>query len=91
MGFLFNVSSSQAPGLAVVFAMLFGISGTMGMINMYYTLGVIGKKYNSMRYVQSPVSVSPLPLQSSLRIYALPSSECTCERHTVGVGAGIGR
>jgi len=52
MGLLFNASSAQAPGLAVVFAMLFGISGTMGMINMYYTLGVIGKKYNSMRYVQ---------------------------------------
>ena len=52
MGLLLNASSSQAPGLAVVFAILFGISGTMGMINMYYILGVIGKKYNSMRYVQ---------------------------------------
>lgn len=57
MGLMFNAFSAQAPGLAIVFAMLFGISSTMGMINMYYILGVIGKKYNSMRYVQLSILV----------------------------------
>lgn len=52
MGLLLNGFSAQAAGLAVVFALLFGISNTMGMANMYYLLGVIGKKYNSMRYAR---------------------------------------
>jgi len=40
------------PALAVPFAVLLGLGSTMGMINMYYILGVIGKKYDSMRYVR---------------------------------------
>lgn len=34
------------------FAVLLGIGSTMGMINMYYILGVIGKKYFSIKYVR---------------------------------------
>jgi DNA-binding CsgD family transcriptional regulator len=52
MGFLLNGFSSQAAGLTAAFALLFGISNTMGMANMYYLLGVIGKKYDSLRYVR---------------------------------------
>jgi DNA-binding CsgD family transcriptional regulator len=42
----------QAPGLAVVFAIFLGIGNTIGMINVYYILGVVGKKYNSMQYLR---------------------------------------
>jgi len=34
------------------FAVLLGVGSTMGMINMYYILGVIGKKYFSIKYVR---------------------------------------
>ena len=52
MGLLCNAFINQFHELAVVFAVLLGIGSTVGMINMYYILGVIGKKYNSMRYVR---------------------------------------
>ena len=52
MGLLCNALSVQAPGLALVFAVLLGVGCTVGMINMYYIIGVVGRKYDSMRYVQ---------------------------------------
>ncbi len=52
MGLLCNAFAMQNQKLAIVFAVLLGISSTIGMINMYYILGVIGKKYNSMRYLR---------------------------------------
>lgn len=52
MGLLCNAFSVQLKRQAVVFAILLGIGSTIGMINMYYILGVIGKKYNSMRYIR---------------------------------------
>lgn len=52
MGLFLNGFVSQAPELAMAFAFLFGVSNTMGMANMYYLLGVIGKKYGSLRYVR---------------------------------------
>jgi DNA-binding CsgD family transcriptional regulator len=42
----------QIPAFAIYFAILLGIGNTVGMINMYYIIGVVGKKYNSMRYLQ---------------------------------------
>ncbi|MEN6351701.1 MAG: helix-turn-helix transcriptional regulator, partial [Syntrophomonas sp.] len=51
IGLLCNAFAMQMPGLVVVFAILLGIGNTIGMINMYYVLGVVGKKYNSMQYV----------------------------------------
>jgi len=45
---------SSAPA-AVALAVLLGIGSTMGMINMYYILGVIGKKYQSQTYVKVSV------------------------------------
>ena len=52
MGLLMNGFSSQAKELSAAYAVLLGVSNTMGMSNMYYLLGVIGKKYDSMRYVR---------------------------------------
>lgn len=52
MGLFFNTFAVQIPELAVAFAFLLGIGSTVGMINMYYIIGVVGKKYNSMRYLK---------------------------------------
>lgn len=52
MGLLCNAFTEQAPGMAVIFAVLLGAGNTVGMINMYYIIGVIAKKYNSMRYLK---------------------------------------
>ena len=52
MGLLCNAFIEKSPGLAVLFALFFGAGNTIGMINVYYILGVVGKKYNSMRYLK---------------------------------------
>lgn len=52
MGLFCNAFAIQIPGMAVAFALLLGIGNTVGMIHMYYIIGVVGKKYNSMRYLQ---------------------------------------
>jgi len=52
MGLLCNAFIDHVEMLGIVFAILIGIASTIGMINMYYMLGVIGKKYNSMKYIQ---------------------------------------
>ena len=52
MGLLCNSFASDIPGMGYAFAILLGIGCTIGMINMYYILAVVGKKYNSMRYLR---------------------------------------
>lgn len=52
MGLLCNAFASETPVLAYIFAVLLGIGSSIGMIHMYYILGVVGKKYNSLRYVR---------------------------------------
>jgi DNA-binding CsgD family transcriptional regulator/uncharacterized protein YhhL (DUF1145 family) len=52
IGILCNAFIPQAPGLAIPFAVLLGLGSTIGIINMYYIIGVIGKKYDSMRYLR---------------------------------------
>lgn len=52
IGLLCNAFTPQAPKLVVPFSVLLGIGSTIGMINMYYIIGVIGKKYDSMRYLR---------------------------------------
>lgn len=52
MGLICNAFVDEIPQMLVVFAILLGIGGTIGMINMYYILAVVGKKYNSMTYVK---------------------------------------
>lgn len=49
---LCNVFVSQAPWHAIPFSVLLGLGSTIGMINMYYIIGVIGKKYGSMLYIR---------------------------------------
>lgn len=52
MGLFCNAFAIQIPKLAVAFALLLGIGNAMGMINVYYIIGVVGKKYNSMSYLR---------------------------------------
>lgn len=52
MGLFCNTFAVQIPEIAVAFAFLLGIGSSVGMINMYYIIGVVGKKYNSMRYIR---------------------------------------
>lgn len=52
MGLFCNSFAGQVPELAPAFALLLGIGSTLGIINMYYIIGVVGKKYNSMRYLR---------------------------------------
>lgn len=51
MGLLCNTVVEQIPSMAVAFAVCLGIGGTIGKINIYYIIGVVGKKYNSMKYI----------------------------------------
>lgn len=52
MGLFCNAFAEDIPQMVTAFAILLGVGGTIGMINMYYILAVVGKKYNSMRYVK---------------------------------------
>ena len=52
VGLLCNAFTPQSPVLAIPFSVLLGLGSTIGMINMYYIIGVIGKKYDSMRYIR---------------------------------------
>jgi DNA-binding CsgD family transcriptional regulator len=52
IGLIFNMFLNHSPIFAVLFSVFLGISSTMGMINVYYIFGVIGKKYNSMKYIR---------------------------------------
>lgn len=52
MGIFCNSFSIQMPFLDLAFAFLLGIANAVGMINVYYILGVVGKKYNSMSYLR---------------------------------------
>lgn len=55
IGLLCNAFTPQSPGLTTPFSVLLGLGSTIGMINMYYIIGVIGKKYDSMRYVRMSI------------------------------------
>ncbi len=55
VGLLCNAFASQSPVFAIPFSVLLGLGSAIGMINMYYTIGVIGKKYGSMRYVRMSI------------------------------------
>jgi len=57
MGLFCNSFAVQIPILDMAFAILLGISSTIGMINMYYIIGVVGKKYNSMHYLRLSILI----------------------------------
>jgi DNA-binding CsgD family transcriptional regulator len=52
MALLCNALVIQFPTMALVFSFLLGLGSIIGMINVYYIMGVIGKKYNSLRYLR---------------------------------------
>ncbi|NLH00922.1 MAG: hypothetical protein GX488_03285 [Clostridiales bacterium] len=52
IGLLCNAFIPQASRLVIPFAVSLGLGSTIGMINMYYIVGVIEKKYDSMRYLR---------------------------------------
>jgi DNA-binding CsgD family transcriptional regulator len=52
IGLIFNTFVNHSPVFAILFSVFLGIGSTMGMINVYYIFGVIGKKYNSMKYIR---------------------------------------
>lgn len=52
---MLHALSGEYASLREAFAFLLGVGSAMGMINMYYILGVIGKKYWSLRYVRYSV------------------------------------
>lgn len=53
MGLLCNVFISQMPAIAVLFSMLFGIGTTVSVIHICFIIGVVCKKFNSMRYLKT--------------------------------------
>ena len=44
--------SDNIPQLYIPFSLLLGVSETTGIINSYYVVGVITKKYSSMKYLR---------------------------------------
>lgn len=52
---LFYALRDSDPDILLYSSFFNGIASTMGMINMYYIVGVIGKKYNSLKYVRFSV------------------------------------
>ena len=57
LGLLCNAFSPQVSFFTIPFAVLIGLGTTIGMINMYYIIGVIGKKYDNIRYVRLSILV----------------------------------
>lgn len=57
MSLLFYAFIPHVPVLDTPFAILFGIGNTVGMINMYYIVGVVSKKYNSIRYLKFSIII----------------------------------
>jgi DNA-binding CsgD family transcriptional regulator len=52
MGLLCNAFAKELPMMALISAILLGIGSTIGIINMYYIIAVVGKKYNNIRYLR---------------------------------------
>lgn len=57
LALLFNTFAIQMPILSVGFALLVGIGNTVGIINMYYIISIISKKYNSTSYLKWAVII----------------------------------
>ncbi|HWQ58857.1 MAG TPA: helix-turn-helix transcriptional regulator [Clostridia bacterium] len=57
MGLFCNAFAGYSAGFAIAFAVLLGIGNAMGMINMYYIIGVVGKKYDSMKYIRLSIAL----------------------------------
>jgi DNA-binding CsgD family transcriptional regulator len=51
-GLFLNAFTADMPHLSIPFALFTGVTGMMGMMIVYYILGVIGKKYGDMLYIR---------------------------------------
>jgi len=78
--------ANNFPAFSVVAAIFIGISGTMGMITLYYNMGVIGRKYRNMNHLKLSLWFGVLGGAGSVllgRLFAMTSV------NTVVVLAGI--
>lgn len=52
MGILCNSFVNQTYVAVIFFSVLLGIGNSVGLINMYYILALIGKKYDDIKYIR---------------------------------------
>ena len=57
LGFVCYSLSDQAQYLGIIFGLLLGAGTSTGMSTVYYVLGIIGKKYNSMLYLRLSIGI----------------------------------
>ncbi len=55
LGLLCNALAEHQPFLQIIFALFLGAGNSMGVVTMYYMLGVIGKKFHSVKYIQRTI------------------------------------
>ncbi len=55
LGLLCTALADHKPPFQIIFALLLGAGNSMGVITMYYMLGVIGKKFHSVKYIQMTI------------------------------------
>ncbi len=55
VGLLCTALAEQKPFFQIIFALLLGAGNSMGVITMYYMLGIIGKKFYSLKYIQRTI------------------------------------
>ena len=55
LGLLCNALAEHSPFVQLLFALLLGAGNSMGVVTMYYMLGVIGKKFHSIKYIRRTI------------------------------------
>lgn len=55
LGLLCTALAERQPFLQIIFALFLGAGNSMGVVSMYYMLGVIGKKFHSIKYIQRTI------------------------------------
>lgn len=55
LGLLCAALAEQKPFFEVIFALFLGAGNSMGVVTMYYMLGVVGKKFHSIKYIQRSI------------------------------------
>jgi len=52
MGLFCNSFIERSWGMIIASSIFIGVSGAVGMINMYYIIGLVSKKYDNMHYLK---------------------------------------
>lgn len=55
VGLLCTALADHQPYLQIIFALFLGAGNSMGVVTMYYMVGVIGKKFHSLKYIQRSI------------------------------------